>query len=899
MPVNIQQYRRGIGRFECRRRDYMTQYTVQKKLNLLSELQSTKLPTKFSCMSMLAMMGVLSSLSRGENSVDEIPQKSVGKYQVNHVDGGVSHQIRFVDKQPYSAYKNRLSQMIYNEFCSSSPVPHGVTEKKQNTLFPMGNLQDSIIDSMNQAVKSLSGFINYYDPLRFPAADAAVPVAVPTTTVVPLGDDVKIKKLNVDCLDKRRALTVSDVLKTIADSFERPFESSTIELQVLSHYLKSGICPSEAEIEKVRKITTEVDKVSSIMSSLVPELTFISFVQRIFSPTIRMISNDIKGDSMSQVDIESIYNEVLGFSKAMVDITIHGNIHPTTIDDVRIPKSLFFENDRVCINQDNKEWLLFRRGNMLYAENEGREHPVGYLQWEEKWRIDEGKEVASEPESSDPFFTNCDRIIKRGITFGKICGKPMERVYDSEGNYYYVENASRDTPRIVPFNEYRFSHAEEEIIKRFDIGLPVTSPLVKQVHFEHYGNIYRVYSDNKLYRNFYNTISIDNRLVPIRAKPIYKHHLDCEIYDLKKTHVSYSVEYTGGRWRFEPSTSSSMSEQLKSAITPAMYDKTVDIHKLSMPGSHGLKFDCQGHAYLKQNGDLIRVLDFESKPYIKNNKGDELHLIYKQHEYSLSHVDAYNKKISLTAEEYLRDKQLNSEVGISNDNIMQLDPHWDLLKTHVRSSSYDIGDFVGSSIYVTFRLRYKKGSSSFHEPPDMQWRELIKCSDGKNVWQFQADMYQHNKNSGTFFSWHLKYSEAYYYSKAVNKDTYNGLVKIYNRNIKPLSPSSLPRALGRDERIENVQNYLKLHGGILDVTIQDNPRIIKRELKYNKERVIKFDLAMNDKSLLTFNQGIFIADGQPSVAFVTTSDNIAIASGEVNAEPPVEVSRQRILKHRK
>ncbi|MCW2483030.1 hypothetical protein, partial [Candidatus Symbiopectobacterium sp. NZEC135] len=347
MPVNIQQYRRGIGRFECRRRDYMTQYTVQKKLNLLSELQSTKLPTKFSCMSMLAMMGVLSSLSRGENSVDEIPQKSVGKYQVNHVDGGVSHQIRFVDKQPYSAYKNRLSQMIYNEFCSSSPVPHGVTEKKQNTLFPMGNLQDSIIDSMNQAVKSLSGFINYYDPLRFPAADAAVPVAVPTTTVVPLGDDVKIKKLNVDCLDKRRALTVSDVLKTIADSFERPFESSTIELQVLSHYLKSGICPSEAEIEKVRKITTEVDKVSSIMSSLVPELTFISFVQRIFSPTIRMISNDIKGDSMSQVDIESIYNEVLGFSKAMVDITIHGNIHPTTIDDVRIPKSLFFENYRV------------------------------------------------------------------------------------------------------------------------------------------------------------------------------------------------------------------------------------------------------------------------------------------------------------------------------------------------------------------------------------------------------------------------------------------------------------------------------------------------------------------------------------------------------------------------
>lgn len=248
-------------------------------------------------------------------------------------------------------------------------------------------------------------------------------------------------------------------------------------------------------------------------------------------------------------------------------------------------------------------------------------------------------------------------------------------------------------------------------------------------------------------------------------------------------------------------------------------------------------------------------------------------------------------------DECLNDKKMLSAEGLNGKSNHKINDNWEVLETNVNSFSALDNEAARSRIEVMFKLKYQpEGSDNFVDIPHLNWKENIKCNDDGNVWQFSADMYSHNKNSMTFFSWNQRYSAAYDYIKSTNKSGLKWIVKMNDINMNEINPEALPDAIENIDKEQAVKNYLKRKGGILEVKIIDLPKIEISNSGQQKERVINFDIGFDNKSLIKFNQGLAIKDAKAELAFVTTGDNIHLASEAVNTLPPEIVSTPRTLR---
>lgn len=248
-----------------------------------------------------------------------------------------------------------------------------------------------------------------------------------------------------------------------------------------------------------------------------------------------------------------------------------------------------------------------------------------------------------------------------------------------------------------------------------------------------------------------------------------------------------------------------------------------------------------------------------------------------------------------TQDEIVRDSQINSPDGFDVVKNVRLNEQWALTNVNLKNSNSDSQISAGSAISVTFTFTYTPESSkkTFTESPGLQWHEKIKRNTNEDIWEFEHDMYVINPKSQTFFSWRNRYIEAYYYSQAADKTSFNGNVKIFDKKGKPLSSKEIMKTNDPEQMAQNIKNYLAEKGGVLEVTVTDVPSVFKREGLTVNDRIINFSIGFDNDHRVKFNQIISVgADGKAEV-LVTTSDHINLIPGHVNTPPPQNVTSLR------
>lgn len=341
-------------------------------------------------------------------------------------------------------------------------------------------------------------------------------------------------------------------------------------------------------------------------------------------------------------------------------------------------------------------------------------------------------------------------------------------------------------------------------------------------------------------------------------------------------------------------TSGHVSKELNKMIQPEMFSEKVDAGKLSAPDHQGLRYDADGNKYIKVKSKYIKLEQIKDLPFIRMDNGDKIYVSYVGNEFKPIKVKRHNGLVSSSPNEVFKDSRINALSGLDVREVRPLNQAWSLKGITIKNKNFDKNNAIGSSIDVTFTMEYNKlKNNRYIEMPPLQWKESIDFKEGDSKWHFQADMYEHNPKSMTFFPWRNRYVEAYNFVKAKDKNLFNGNVRIYKKNMESVGINDIKSASTSIEKVKSIQDFLSRKGGVIEITITDVPQIIKREAAKNKERKLIFDIGFNDKVEAHFSQGILLDTNGEANVFVTTSDSIKLARGNVNVQPPEIVTKPR------
>lgn len=718
-------------------------------------------------------------------------------------------------------------------------------------------------------------------------------------------DDVTVVPLNLPCVTERENLSPLDILYIIADTIENPISRLSKEAYIAATYSLLNKCPSESSLSKLDYFSSIIDdNINNIILSH-PLFQPVANLKFLIAPMIKKTielyknENDVDDDLISPILTNSVY-----LAKAFSSISKHTNIVQKK-QLIKMLRYISVKDSGINLEFENKLWEMIMKEDEIYATNNQSTRRVSYNINEEAWEmsneetlnVNNNKKITSY-ENDDPLLTMCGNRSIRGLGIGKMCSSVVE-----DESISHQQSLSSEIASITVDNsEFYMAVDQSSIIDNLDTRLKKNYPNVKEIKFYDDWVIYRVRKENRLKRDFYHTVDINGKLVPFRVKKLGNDKLRCEIYSHENSDVHYNVEFYNGKWNFESPTSLSLSPKTKNVLIDYkenICDREISNKLLSTPDHRGLKFDAEGQAFLKIENGYAKVNIENENMYIKAKNGDSYYLDYdpQKMEVNLKKIEMEKNKLSVDIDECLNDKKMLSAEGLNGKSNHKINDNWEVLETNVNSFSALDNEAARSRIEVMFKLKYQpEGSDNFVDIPHLNWKENIKCNDDGNVWQFSADMYSHNKNSMTFFSWNQRYSAAYDYIKSTNKSGLKWIVKMNDINMNEISPEALPDAIENIDKEQAVKNYLKRKGGILEVKIIDLPKIEISNSGQQKERVINFDIGFDNKSLIKFNQGLAIKDAKAELAFVTTGDNIHLASEAVNTLPPEIVSTPRTLR---
>lgn len=203
-----------------------------------------------------------------------------------------------------------------------------------------------------------------------------------------------------------------------------------------------------------------------------------------------------------------------------------------------------------------------------------------------------------------------------------------------------------------------------------------------------------------------------------------------------------------------------------------------------------------------------------------------------------------------------------------------------ITKTNLTKSNF------GHALDVKFHLRYVPSTFGKFYEPQLDWTEQFWMNDhGKNInWVFgPTNMYEHNPDSQTFYSWRMRY---------VNE--YRRLPTLYGNKA------------GTDlERTAAVRSHLRKKGGKMVVQVVDIPSLVRRQGDH-KERLLRFDIGIVGQPLRAKMEQYVELDMTNQTPVETEAANIGfwdpnndfVAQGN-HTPPPDEVSRKRDRKNTK
>lgn len=363
------------------------------------------------------------------------------------------------------------------------------------------------------------------------------------------------------------------------------------------------------------------------------------------------------------------------------------------------------------------------------------------------------------------------------------------------------------------------------------------------------------------------------------------------IMDGKKARLSHFKEAIE---RYNRETKIPVSWALKRWIDYNMPTSYVSISKLSFPDQVGLRMDQLNQRYIKISNRFFKVEEHNGRFFLKGRKEDKLYLIFKNEKFYPDNIITHGGMLSSTLEEDRLTRAINSNTGLKLNKNIVLNKSWTLSTVKIKSSNVVNNVSIGSRVDVTLTLMYKAMSKSFIDMPNLQWNESIKFKKNNNKWIYEANMFDHNPHSRFFFPWINRYIEAYHYIKSSDKKNFNGNVKVYKNDLGMISPNEIKHASSVKDMIRSVQDYLSKKGGVIEITLTDLPRLIRTYHTKNAERVLGFNVAFDDRSVLKFYQGISLPTDSEGTAFISMSDDIKLALGTANVTPPRRVTEPRV-----
>jgi hypothetical protein len=173
---------------------------------------------------------------------------------------------------------------------------------------------------------------------------------------------------------------------------------------------------------------------------------------------------------------------------------------------------------------------------------------------------------------------------------------------------------------------------------------------------------------------------------------------------------------------------------------------------------------------------------------------------------------------------------------------------WTLLSAipHFRERN----DKYGHNFGIVFKLKYTPSFlGSFAEMPRLEWKETITMiqQNAGTWWQAIFDQYERLPSSPTFMNWVNRYKNAYYGVRDGNYDhPYDWSARIYKANGARFLRDDFPRLDTEKAKADYVRNYLKSHGGIMEINATDTPAIGKpnNDALVHKNRILTFDCGL-------------------------------------------------------
>ncbi|MEI3775393.1 hypothetical protein [Pectobacterium brasiliense] len=712
------------------------------------------------------------------------------------------------------------------------------------------------------------------------------------TTPPPVPNDVKIKSLDSSCIEERQNLSISDVFRQIGKTLSNPISELAKESQVIHYYNNNYQCPTTEEMTNLLAINSVVDEVISMITALLPGSQPLVVTQSLGSVLFRMIADSIDNKQLNVDDLYEANDQLLTLSKSIVDTSPKNPKGKTIEDQLEVPEGLYFKNKKLSVKINGKERDLTTENGNYFANINGKHRKITYSSTNKKW-IKTHKYIKT-PGDNVSFPHRIGKLLSGSIDEKKL----ISIIPNQHGIYTLTSNKT-----------------------------------TKSFHAIKIGNkFYRYIPENKKNVSLSGVIKTDHADIEVSQ-------FDKQYFIVNKNN-KLSVNYSPCRLGRSPNSSclhlsDGLISKLKANRKNGIPERKIRGLKPSK-NSPGLYESEKGKTYLKYDESYFKLIKLEDSAgdskfmiagkkifgnkeitpvcfsrergvnYINTPQENMMESTGMSKQEAISHIKTlpssqrkeksskHNGLISLGYNDSIKDFHINSPTGLDIRENRYLNERWSLKKTNIRNKNFNKDHAIGSSIDVTFTMQYSKSRNNrYIEMPPLQWKENIAFREGDSKWSFQTDMYNHNPNSVTFLPWVNRYIEAYNFAKAKEKKSFNGNVKIYKNNMNPVGANDIKSASTPAEKVKIIQKFLSKNGGIMEITITDVPQIVKKEIAKNKERKLTFDIGFKDEAIAHFNQGIYLkTDGKMDV-FVTTSDNIKLAKGDANVQPPTRVTTPR------
>lgn len=338
-----------------------------------------------------------SSINRAVNSYEELSRPS---HQTTSSRQGIAAQVLMLLSQVRLAESPVVTADRTTASGSEMKLP--VSESVEQS-YNDNNLLSTLRYSIPQTLSRVGDFMFQHDPLRFPEASAfpaggyqdeetnRLPRHVvfekktTTTTPPPVPDDVKIEKMDFSCIEERQNLSTSDVLRQIGRTLSNPISELAKESQVIDYYNKYHLCPPREERNKLLLITSAVDQMISMITSLLPGSQPLVVTQRIGGPLLKMIADDIDNKQLNIDDLSDLNGQLLAFGKSIVYTSPKNSKGQTIESQLNVHNGLFFKNNKlsVDINGVDRDFII-KNGN-YFANINGKHRRISYLSESNLW----------------------------------------------------------------------------------------------------------------------------------------------------------------------------------------------------------------------------------------------------------------------------------------------------------------------------------------------------------------------------------------------------------------------------------------------------------------------------------------------------------------------------------